>query len=100
MLDLVVGVAAIGVIELVKRAEHATTRWSAGVRAVAVGATLAVFYALGRGLTGEPNAIPLTGVVFVAEYTGKATVIVPALIAMAATRLVVGDRSVSPAQRP
>jgi H+/Cl- antiporter ClcA len=38
--------------------------------------------------------------VFVAEYTGQATVIVPALIAMAVTRLVVGNRSVSPAQQP
>ena len=42
----------------------------------------------------------LTGVIFVAEYTGQATVIVPALLAMAATRLVDGNRSVSPSQQP
>jgi H+/Cl- antiporter ClcA len=42
--------------------------------------------------------VPLTGVVFVAEYTGQASVIVPALVAMAATRLVTGSRSVSPNQ--
>ena len=51
-------------------------------------------------MLGAGYAVPLTGVVFVAEYTGQATVIVPALIAMAAARIVVGSRSVSPAQRP
>ncbi len=51
-------------------------------------------------MLGAGYAVPLTGVVFVAEYTGQATVIVPALIAMATARLVVRNRSVSPAQRP
>jgi CIC family chloride channel protein len=185
LLGLTIGIAAIGVIKLVTTAEHATSRWSAGVRALLAGGALAGIYALGRGMTGEPlaltsgnsvidwaikpdhaiwlllgvfalravgpavsiagggvgglfiplmavgavvgrlfadasstddvalfvvvgaatmlgagYAVPLTGVVFVAEYTGQATVIVPALIAMAAARLVVGNRSVSPAQRP
>lgn len=51
-------------------------------------------------MLGAGYAVPLTGVVFVAEYTGQASVIVPALIAMAVARLIVRDRSVSPAQRP
>lgn len=51
-------------------------------------------------MLGAGYAVPLTGVVFVAEYTGQATIIVPALIAMAAARVVVRSRSVSPAQRP
>ncbi len=51
-------------------------------------------------MLGAGYAVPLTGVVFVAEYTGQATIIVPALIAMAVSRLVVNNRSVSPAQRP
>jgi CIC family chloride channel protein len=185
VLGLAIGVAALAVIKLVTGAEHATSRWPAGPRAVLAGGALAGIYALGRGMTGEPialasgnsvidwavepdhgiwlligvfalraigpavsiagggvgglfiplmaagavvgrlfadavsaeelvlyvlvgaatmlgagYAVPLTGVVFVAEYTGQATVIVPALIAMAATRLVVGKRSVSPAQQP
>ncbi len=50
------------------------------------------------GMLGAGYAVPLTGVVFVAEYTGQATVIVPALLAMAAIRVVVGARSVSPNQ--
>ena len=50
------------------------------------------------GMLGAGYAVPLTGVVFVAEYTGQATVIVPALVAMAAIRVVVGARSVSPNQ--
>ena len=185
VLGLAVGVAAIGVIWLVTNAEHATSRFPAGVRAVAAGSTLAGIYALGRAMTGEslaltsgnsvidwaikPDhallvllgvfalraigpavsiagggvgglfiplmaagavvgrlfadasstddvalyvvvgaatmlgagyAVPLTGVVFVAEYTGQASVIVPALIAMAVARLIVRNRSVSPAQRP
>lgn len=49
-------------------------------------------------MLGAGYAVPLTGVVFVAEYTGQATVIVPALLAMATTRLIVGSRSVSPNQ--
>ena len=51
-------------------------------------------------MLGAGYAVPLTGVVFVAEYTGQATIIVPALIAMAVSRLVVNNRSVSPGQRP
>jgi len=49
-------------------------------------------------MLGGGYAVPLTGVVFVAEYTGQASVIVPALLAMTTTRLVVGNRSVSPHQ--
>ena len=185
VLGLAVGVAAIGVIWAMTTAEQATSRYPAGIRAVAAGGALAAIYALGRGLTGEPlaltsgnsvidwavkpdhavlvlvgvfvlralgpaisiagggvgglfiplmaagavvgrlfadasstddvafyvvvgaatmlgagYAVPLTGVVFVAEYTGQASVIVPALIAMAVARLFVRNRSVSPAQRP
>ncbi len=185
LLGLAIGIAAIGVIWLISTAEHAASRYTAGLRAVVAGGALAGIYALGRGMTGEslaltsgnsvidwavkPDhaiwvllgvfalralgpavsiggggvgglfiplmaagavigrlfadasstddialfvvvgaatmlgagyAVPLTGVVFVAEYTGQATVLVPALIAMAVTRLVVGNRSVSPAQRP
>lgn len=47
---------------------------------------------------GGGCAAPLTGVVFVAEYAGQASVIMPALVAMTLTRLVVRDRSVSPHQ--
>ena len=36
--------------------------------------------------------------IFVAEYTGQATVIVPSLLAMTTVRLIVGNRSVSPGQ--
>jgi H+/Cl- antiporter ClcA len=62
---------------------------------------LALYVTVGAAsMLGAGYAVPLTGVVFVAEYTGQATVIVPALIAMAATRLVVGNRSVSHAQQP
>ena len=51
-------------------------------------------------MLGAGYAVPVTGAVFVAEYTGQASVIVPALVAMAVTRLVVGNHSVSPAQHP
>jgi len=51
-------------------------------------------------MLGAGYAVPLTAVVFVAEYTGQATMIVPALLAVTAARIVVGSRSVSPAQRP
>jgi len=44
--------------------------------------------------------VPLTAVVFVAEYTGQAGLLVPGLLAVATMRLVVGQRSVSPEQRP
>ena len=60
---------------------------------------LALYVVVGAAcMLGAGYAVPLTGVVFVAEYTGQATVIVPALVAMAMTRLVTGDRSVSPNQ--
>ncbi|MGI9603299.1 MAG: chloride channel protein [Acidimicrobiales bacterium] len=62
---------------------------------------LALFVTVGAAaMLGAGYAVPLTAVVFVAEYTGQATIIVPGLLAVAATRLVVGSRSVSPAQRP
>ena len=62
---------------------------------------LALYVTVGAAtMLGAGYAVPLTGVIFVAEYTGQATVIVPALLAMAAARLVVGNRSVSPAQQP
>lgn len=62
---------------------------------------LALYVTVGAAsMLGAGYAVPLTGVVFVAEYTGQATVIVPALLAMTAVRLVVGPRSVSPAQLP
>lgn len=61
----------------------------------------ALFVTVGAAtMLGAGYAVPLTGVVFVAEYTGQATIIVPALLAMATARLVVGNRSVSPAQQP
>lgn len=60
---------------------------------------LALFVVVGAAcMLGGGYAVPLTAVVFVAEYTGQATVIVPALVAIAATRLVTGSRSVSPNQ--
>jgi len=49
-------------------------------------------------MLGAGYAVPLTAVVFVAEYTGQAAVIVPGLLAMAAVRMVVGSRSVSGGQ--
>ncbi|MDH3680705.1 MAG: chloride channel protein [Acidimicrobiia bacterium] len=185
ILGVIVGVAAIGVIALVERAEHVTTTRSPWVRAVVAGLALATLYAIGRAATDEPvalasgnsvidwaiepdhavgllvlvfvlraagpaiaiagggvgglfiplmaagavigrlfadalgaedvalyvivgastmlgagYAVPLTAVVFVAEYTGQAGLIVPGLLAVATMRLVVGRRSVSPAQRP
>lgn len=60
---------------------------------------LALFVVVGAAcMLGAGYAVPLTGVVFMAEYTGQSTVIVPGLVAMAVTRLIVGARSVSPAQ--
>ncbi|MGI9596330.1 MAG: chloride channel protein [Acidimicrobiales bacterium] len=50
-------------------------------------------------MLGAGYAVPLTAVVFVAEYTGQAGLIVPGLLAVATMRLVVGRRSVSSAQR-
>jgi len=49
-------------------------------------------------MLGAGYAVPLTAVVFIAEYTGQAAAIVPGLLAMAAVRIVVGSRSVSSGQ--
>ncbi|MFW2332367.1 chloride channel protein, partial [Ilumatobacter sp.] len=49
-------------------------------------------------MLGAGYAVPLTAVVFIAEYTGQAAAIVPGLLAMAAVRIVVGSRSVSGGQ--
>lgn len=49
-------------------------------------------------MLGAGYAVPLTAVVFVAEYTGQAAAIGPGLLAMAAVRIVVGSRSVSGGQ--
>lgn len=183
VLGLVVGVAAIGMIALIERAEQITTAYSPAMRAAVAGLLLAALYAIGRGATGQPialasgnsvidwaiepdravgllllvfllraagpavtiagggvgglfiplmgagavigrlfadalraeevtlyvivgastmlgagYAVPLTAVVFVAEYTGQTGLIVPGLLAVATMRLVVGQRSVSPAQ--
>lgn len=49
VLGLAIGIAAIGVIKLVTTAEHATERFSAGLRAVFAGGALAGSYALGGG---------------------------------------------------
>lgn len=60
---------------------------------------LALFVIVGAAcMLGAGYAVPLTAVVFAAEYTGQASVIVPALVAVAAMRLVTGSRSVSPNQ--
>lgn len=60
---------------------------------------VALFVVVGAAcMLGGGYAVPLTGVVFVAEYTGQAAVIVPGLVAMAATQMVIGLRSVSPEQ--
>lgn len=60
---------------------------------------LVLFVMVGAAcMLGAGYAAPLTAVVFVAEYTGQAAVIVPALVAMAITRVFVGRRSVSPNQ--
>jgi CIC family chloride channel protein len=56
-LGLVVGVAAIGVIWMVTTAEHVTSRFPSGSRAVAAGGALAGIYALGRAMTGESLAL-------------------------------------------
>jgi CIC family chloride channel protein len=62
---------------------------------------LALYVTVGAAaMLGAGYAVPLTAVVFVAEYTGQATVIVPALFAATFAKLVVGDRSVSTGQLP
>jgi CIC family chloride channel protein len=48
---------------------------------------------------GAGYRTPLAAVLFVAETTGRAGFVVPALVATAAAQLVVGRTSVSPAQR-
>ena len=61
---------------------------------------LTVYVLVGAStMLGTGYAAPLTGVVFVAEYTGQAAFIVPGLVAMTTALLVVGPRSVSHAQR-
>ncbi|MFW2382903.1 MAG: chloride channel protein [Acidimicrobiales bacterium] len=60
---------------------------------------LALYVTIGAAaMLGAGYAVPLTAVVFVAEYTGQATLIIPGLLAVAVARLVAGDRSVSAAQ--
>ena len=62
---------------------------------------LALFVIVGAAsMLGAGYAAPLTAVVFIAEYTGQAAVIVPGLLAVTVVRVVVGARSVSPAQHP
>ena len=68
-------------------------RWSLGQ--LGVSDLLAAASMLGAGY-----AVPLTAVVFVAEYTGQAAAIVPGLLVMAVVRLVVGSRFVSGGQVP
>ena len=63
-------------------------------------AEVALFVLVGAAcMLGAGYAAPLTGVVFVAEYTGQVAIIVPALVAMAFTVVAAGPRSVSPNQR-
>ena len=60
---------------------------------------LALYVTVGAAsMLGAGYAVPLTAVVFVAEYTGQAALIVPGLLAMTTARLVVGNRSVSGSQ--
>jgi CIC family chloride channel protein len=54
----------------------------------------------GATMLGAGYAAPLTGVIIIAELTGQAGLIVPALLATTVAMLTVGDRSVSHAQRP
>jgi CIC family chloride channel protein len=62
---------------------------------------LALYVIVGAAaMLGAGYAVPLTAVIFIAEYTGQATVIVPGLVAMTAAMLVVGPRSVSGGQIP
>ncbi len=62
---------------------------------------LALYVTIGAAaMLGAGYAVPLTAVVFIAEYTGQATLIVPGLLAVTVAKLVVGARSVSPAQQP
>jgi H+/Cl- antiporter ClcA len=54
----------------------------------------------GATMLGAGYAAPLTGVVIIAELTGRPGLIVPALLATTMAMLTVGNRSVSHAQRP
>jgi CIC family chloride channel protein len=49
-------------------------------------------------MLGAGYAVPLTAVVFVAEFTGETAYIVPGLLAMTTAHFVVGNRSVSGSQ--
>ena len=50
-------------------------------------------------MLGAGYAAPLTGVVIIAELTGQAGLVVPALLATTVAMLTVGSRSVSHAQQ-
>jgi CIC family chloride channel protein len=54
----------------------------------------------GATMLGAGYAAPLTGVIIIAELTGQAGLIVPALLATTVAMMTVGNRSVSHAQRP
>lgn len=61
---------------------------------------VSLFTVLGvAAFLGAGYSAPLTGVMFVAESTGKAVFVVPALLAAAVAVLIMGRSSVSPAQR-
>lgn len=61
--------------------------------------TVSLFTVLGiAAFLGAGYRTPLAGVMFVAESTGRAVFVVPALIAAAISQLLMADRSVSPVQ--
>lgn len=114
-IGIVTGLVVLALEHLVDDVLHEVFEADVWVRAVVVFAGAVVTAVVIRYLGGRKTestevyveqfhhagyAVPLAGVIFVVEYTGQTTVIVPALIAMAVTRLVVGNRSVIPAQRP
>jgi CIC family chloride channel protein len=53
----------------------------------------------GATMLGAGYAAPLTGVIIVAELTGQASLVVPALLATTVAMTTVGNRSVSHAQK-
>lgn len=62
--------------------------------------TLSLFTVLGiAAFLGAGYRTPLAGVMFVAESTGRAVFVVPALVAAAISQLCMGDHSISPFQR-
>lgn len=62
--------------------------------------TAALFPVIGvAAFLGAGYRTPLASVMFVAESTGRAQFVVPALIAAATSQLAMGNRSVSPVQR-